>query len=647
MTSLPIVAGAMVIFVVAYLTYGRWLAKTWGIDERARTPAHLFEDGRDFIPASRFTVFSHQFSSIAGAGPVTGPIIGAMFGWGPALAWIVLGGIFFGAVHDFATLYASVKNQGKSMGMLIDQYVGKTGRRLFLLFCWLYTLLLLAAFADIIANTLSGLTKDGAANVPGAQAATISLLYTVVAMGFGLFIRKCRPAETVKLPVAIVLIVGIFVLGMGLPLFFDAQTWRYLTFGYCFIAAVLPMWLLKAPRDYLCVFLFLGMVFGGVIGLLAVNPALNMPVFVGFEVNGKFLFPILFITIACSAVSGFHSLVSAGRSSKIIGSERDMLPIGYGAMLMESLLGVVALVIACAGASDGTLPQGTPFQIFAGSIGGFFRMFGFSAEASGCIITMCLASLAMTTIDASARVGRMTFQEFFKPEEGKEAGLLARLCMNPYFATAGTLVPAYILCIAGYMSIWPLFGAANQLLASLVLITLAIFMRATGRKGLMLYIPMTFMFVVTMATLALSAYGLVVKLEHGTFVPMVDGLQLVLAIALMVLAALMVRECRRELVLQAVVIGSVIFTVIVGSVFTYYDIIYKETYRNIVRDGEVDAWKTADRLDQYLAANVDAIKLSAYTLEEMLKDQKTDDECAAAHRGGCKQWKLGCWDDSE
>lgn len=557
MNGLMLVGFAMVAFVAAYFLYGRWLVKTWGIDPKAKTPAVELEDGGDYAPASRFTVFAHQFSSITGAGPVTGPIIAAMFGWAPAMLWLLVGGIFFGAVQDFTALYASVKNQGKSMGMLIEQYVGRTGRRLFLLFCWLFTLLVLAAFADILANTFNGFTKSGALNVPGAQAATISLLYIVVAMGFGVFISKVRPSGLIKFLVAVVLVVAMFAVGMQFPLYLDATGWRYVTFGYCFIASVLPMWLLMEPRDYLSSFLLLGMVFGGVIGVLVANPVINMPAFVGFTVKGQSLFPILFITIACGAVSGFHSLVSSGTSSKAIANEQDMLPVGYGAMLVESLLGVVALVIACAAASNGSLPQGTPFQIFAGAIGGFFQMFGLPAAVSACIITMCVSALAMTTIDSVARIGRMSLQELVAPGEGEQAEGLVKLLMDKYVSTALTLVLAYALCLAGYMNIWPLFGAANQLLSALVLIALALFLKTTGRKGWMLYVPMTFMFLVTMSALVLSVVGIAGKLASGDFTLMVDGLQLVLALALMTLAVLVARHCgsgllKKDEVLEAV-----------------------------------------------------------------------------------------------
>ena len=627
MNSLPIIVISIVLFVAAYLGYGRWLVKTWGIDEKAVTPAHKFYDGQDFEPASRFTVFSHQFSSITGAGPVTGPIIATMFGWAPALAWLVIGGIFFGAVQDFATLYASVKNEGKSMGMLIDHYVGKTGRVLFLIFCWLFTLLLLAAFADILAHTFDAVTvANDVTNLPSAQAATISMLYIFVAMGFGCFIRKYKPAETDKFVAAVVLVIAMFFVGMKFPLYFDAGTWIYVIFAYCFIASIFPMWLLMEPRDYLSAFLLLGMVLSGVLGILTVNPVLNMPAFVGFEVNGLSLFPFLFVMIACGAVSGFHTLVSAGTSSKTVDNERDMLSIGYGAMLVESLLGIVALITACAAASDGVLPQGTPFQIFAGSISGFLQIFGLPVEISACVVTMCVSALAMTTVDSVALIGRMSFQELFAPGEGESASSAAKFFMNKYVATLITLIMAYLLCRAGYMNIWPLFGAANQLLSSLVLISLTVFLRTRGRKGWMLYVPMTFMFVATMMALIMSAYGLAMKLDTAEFVFMTDGLQLIIATALMILAVLIIRQCGKELVLQAMIAGSVITIFIVGTVIGYYNIILDEKHENIIHTGKTAAWKSADRLDEYISANIYSVKLAAYTLDEMIRDGKSDAE---------------------
>lgn len=547
MNGLTLVGIAVVVLVLAYLLYGRWLVKTWGIDETARTPAYRFEDGQDYVPASKFTVFSHQFNSITGAGPVTGPIIAAMFGWLPAFLWLLVGGVFFGAVQDFTALYASVKNDGKSMGLIIERYIGKTGRKLFLLFCWLFTLLVIAAFADILAGTFNGFTKDGGQNVPGAAAASISMIYIFAAIVFGIFLKLTKTGELAKFIVGVILVVAMLWLGIANPLYYDAQTWRYVVFGYCFIASVLPMWLLKHPRDYLSVFLLLGMIFGGAIGIIVANPEIQMPMFVGWTAKNQPLFPILFITIACGAVSGFHSLVSSGTSSKSISNERDMLTVGYGAMLVETLLGVVALVIACSAAQGGGLPTGTPFQIFGNAVGGFFTMFGLPAHISTCVIMMCVSALAMTTIDAVTRIGRMSLQEFFAPSEGESQSFIVKIITNTYVSTIITLALAYALCLAGYASIWPLFGAANQLLSALVLTALAVFLRVTGRKGWMLYVPMTFMFVVTMSALIISVYNIFMKLSAGSFVMMVDGLQLVIALALMTLAVLVVFNCWKEL----------------------------------------------------------------------------------------------------
>ncbi|MBQ3695108.1 MAG: carbon starvation protein A [Synergistaceae bacterium] len=547
MNGLTLVAIAIVVLSLAYLLYGRWLVKTWGIDETAKTPAYRFEDGQDYVPASRFTVFSHQFNSITGAGPVTGPIIAAMFGWLPAFLWLLVGGVFFGAVQDFTSLYASVKNEGKSMGLIIERYIGKTGRKLFLLFCWLFTLLVIAAFADILAGTFNGFTKDGAQNVPGASAASISMIYIFVAMIFGVFMRFSKSGELAKFIVGVVLVVAMLWAGIANPLYYDAQTWRYIVFAYCFIASVLPMWLLKQPRDYLSVFLLLGMIFGGAVGIIIANPTIEAPMFVGWTAKNQPLFPILFITIACGAVSGFHSLVSSGTSSKSISNERDMLTVGYGAMLVETLLGVVALVIACSAAQGGGLPTGTPFQIFGNAVGGFFTMFGLPAHISSCVIMMCVSALAMTTIDAVTRIGRMSWQEFFAPSEGETQNAFMKFITNTYVSTIITLLLAYALCLAGYASIWPLFGAANQLLSALVLTALAVFLRVTNRKGWMLYVPMTFMFIVTMSALIISVYNIIVKLSAGSFVFMVDGLQLIIAVALMTLAVLVVSNCWKEL----------------------------------------------------------------------------------------------------
>jgi len=539
MTGLMLLGIALVVCACGYFIYGRWLVRLWGVDPNARTPAYVHEDGNDYVPSSKFTVFAHQFSSITGAGPVTGPIIAAMFGWAPVMLWLLIGGIFFGAVQDFTALYASVKNEGKSMGMLIEQYIGKTGKKMFLLFSWLFTLLVTAAFADIVASTFNGFKADGGLATPNAAAASISMLYIVVAIAFGYFLKKCPLAEGPKLAVAIVLMIAMLWAGIEYPLYYDKTTWLYVVFAYMFMAAVMPMWLLMEPRDYLSVFLLLGMIASGVIGVIFTNPSIELPAFNGFVVNGQPLFPILFITIACGAVSGFHSLVSSGTSSKTVSNEKDMLFIGYGSMLIESILAVVSLIVVGAAATGGVMPKGTPFQIFAGAVGGFMGMFGLSAHVATCVITMCVSALALTTLDSVGRIGRMCFQELFTSGKPEEMSGLQKVLTNKYFATVITLFFGYLLCLGGYMNVWPLFGAANQLCAALVFISLSVFLKVTGRQGWMLYVPMGFMFAATMSALAMSIYGIVNKLVTGApFGMLTDGLQLVVAIALIILALL-------------------------------------------------------------------------------------------------------------
>lgn len=544
MTGLEVMLIAIVVLAIGYFGYAKWLEKTWGIDLKRPTPAVEKNDGKDFSPASRWTVFSHQFTSITGAGPVTGPIIAAMFGWLPALLWMMVGGVFFGAVQDFAALYASVKNGGKSIGMIIEDYVGRTGRQLFLLFCWLFTLLVIAAFCDMVANTFNGYSKTGAELMPNAAAASISILYMFVAVGFGLYLKYRKPSAGRQFVVGVILMLAMLAVGIAFPIYADALTWRYVVFAYLFAASVMPMWLLKTPRDYLSMFLLIGMIACGVLGVCIQNPTLNMPAYVGFTVKNLDLFPILFVTVACGAVSGFHSLVSSGTSSKMVSSEGDMRLVGYGSMCVEVILGVVSLIVVCAAATNGVLPAGTPFQTFSHSVANFLTtIFGVPTNIAACILTMCVSALALTSVDAVARIGRMSLQELFTPSKGQEKTGVQKLFTNTVFSTILTLLGGYALCIAGYMSVWPLFGSANQLLSALVLTGLAVFLKSTGRKGWMLYGPMAIMFVVTMTALVEQIIRIFGAWQAGTFVFMVHGLQFIVAVALIVLALLVVYHC--------------------------------------------------------------------------------------------------------
>ena len=556
MNTLVIVLIAAVVLFGAYVFYGRWLANKWGINPKAKTPAVEFNDGKDFVPTNGWTVFSHQFSSIAGAGPVTGAIQAAAFGWLPVLLWVLIGGVFFGAVADFGALYASVKNKGKSMGMLIEKYIGKTGRKLFLIFSWIFCCIVVAAFADMVAGTFNaytvtdaGVTELAATATTNGAAGMISIMFMVFAVVLGLIQKKFNLTGWKEAVVGIVCIVASFAIGMNCPLIFGKAAWSYITFVYIFFAAVLPMWLLKQPRDYMTTFMFICMIAGAVVGLVVAHPTMNLPVFTGFT-NEKLgtMFPILFVTVACGAVSGFHSLVSSGTSSKTIENEKDMPKVGYGAMVLESLLAVLALCVAgAAAAADGTPAAGTPFQVFSSGVAGFFEMFGVPVYVATAFMTMCVSALALTSLDAVARIGRMSFQELFSVDDMEHAEGWRKLFCNVYFSTVITLAFGFLLTKIGYANIWPLFGSANLLLSALVLITLCVFLKVTGRSNKMIFPPLIIMLCVTFTALVQRFLAMVkaISAAASTAIPagettwgavfIANGLQLILAVLLIVL----------------------------------------------------------------------------------------------------------------
>ncbi len=553
MNGLVIVLIGIVVLFAGYLFYGRWLAKKWGLDPKAETPAVKYEDGEDYVPSSKFTVFSHQFSSIAGAGPVTGPILASVFGWVPVLLWLLIGGLFFGAVQDFGALYASVKNEGKSMGMIIEKYIGKVGRKLFMLFCWLFTLLVIAAFTDMVAGTFVGkgvadMAKE--TSYANASAASISMLFIVAAIVFGVIQKHVKNMnEGVRAVIAIALLVGMFALGMHLPWYATKTAWIYIVMAYLFLASVMPMWLLMQPRDYMTTFMLLGMIIGAVVGVVVAHPTMQLNAYNGFNVGGNYLFPTLFVTIACGAVSGFHSLVSSGTSSKTIRNEKDMPMVGYGAMVVESLLGIIALVVVGAVAVNGTKPDGTPFAIFSSGVAGFLEKLGLPVQLATVFMTMCVSALALTSLDSVARIGRMSFQELFLGDttDTSKMPVWQKILTNKYFATVVTLFFGYLLTLGGYTNVWPLFGSANQLLAALVLIALAVFLKTTGRTGWTLYAPMFIMLAVTFTALVQKTIALVKNIAGGNATMLVDGLQFIVAILLMVLGVLVAFSCLKKL----------------------------------------------------------------------------------------------------
>lgn len=550
MNGFFIIILAAAVLAGAYMVYGRYLAKKWGIDPDAKTPAYTEEDGVDYVPADTNVVFGHQFASIAGAAPITGPIQAAVFGWLPALLWILAGGVFFGAVQDFAAMYASVKNKGRSIGYIIEKYIGRTGKRLFLIFVWLFSILVIAAFADVVATTFQGFDENGVKIAADGAVATTSILFIVFAVGLGFFLKNTSFHAGINTLVAILLLVAAIVIGINAPVYFSRGFWLVFVFAYILIACVTPVWALLQPRDYLNSYLLIAMMLMAFIGIIVYRPAMNLAPFTSFKLTNEatgsvsYLFPVLFVTIACGAVSGFHALVSSGTASKQIKNEKAMLPVSYGAMLLESFLAVIALVSVGFAATAEGLPEGTPAQIFAGSISTFLTKSGLPQDVSYTLITLAVSAFALTSLDSVARVGRLSLQEFFM-EEDREMGRAAKIFGNKWAATILTLVLAFLLAKAGYESIWPLFGSANQLLSALALISCAVFLKKTRRQGIMLWGPMFFMMAVTFTAIVLKIKELVTSLfrefDSGS------AIQLVFAILLLVLGVMVAAEGLQKL----------------------------------------------------------------------------------------------------
>ena len=533
---------AIIVLGGAYLLYGRYLERKWGIDPNAKTPAYEMQDGVDYVPADTNVVFGHQFASIAGAGPINGPIQAAMFGWLPVLLWILIGGVFFGAVQDFAAMYASVKNKGRTIGYIIEQYIGKLGKKLFLLFCWLFCILVIAAFADVVAGTFNGFVADDAGAVQQVAAngsvATTSILFIVEAVALGLILKYARLNKWVNTAIAIVMLIAAVALGLMFPVYLTQGTWHIIIFLYVLIACVAPVGALLQPRDYLNSYLLIFMIISSIIGVFVANPSCNLNAFNGFNVDGQYLFPILFVTIACGAVSGFHSLVSSGTASKQIKNEKNMLPVSFGAMLMESMLAILALIAVASFADGEAAAQGllTQPQIFAGAIANFLTTLGLPYSLVFTLINLSVSAFALTSLDSVARVGRLSFQEFFMDADTDEGNMKPwqKIATNKYVSTILTLVLAYLLAKVGYKEIWPLFGSGNQLLSVLALVACAVFLKKTKRQGAMLWIPMAFMIAVTFSALGMTIYRLGGQL-FTTGLDLGNTLQLIFAVLLLLL----------------------------------------------------------------------------------------------------------------
>ena len=503
------------ILIVGYIFYGSWLAKQWGVDDTKVTPAHELEDGMDYVPAKAPVLMGHHFSSIAGAGPINGPIQAAVFGWLPCMLWILIGGIFFGAVHDYGALFASIRHKGQTLGEVVAANIGERAKKLFIIFSYLTLVLVVAAFASIVAGTFKGFNDDGTQNAANASVAMVSILFIVMAIIFGFCVYRRGAPLSVATIVGVIGIVLCLVIGLNFhPIYLSGDVWMWIIGVYILIASVAPVWILLQPRDYLSSFLLYGMMiiaFVGVLGagIMGQNTALEIPMFTEWKdpMTGLgTMFPALFVTIACGAISGFHSLVGSGTTSKQLDHERDAKPIAYGGMLIECALALISLCAVGYVWADYVAGTRTPTVVFASGLSGMVSTIpglGATKDVIYTLLVLTVSAFCLTSLDTATRLARYMFQEFWlKPGETYKdvTGIKATLC-NPVVATAITVVLGVGLGMTGYSKIWPLFGAANQLLAGLALLTVCAWLGNIGRNNKMFYIPMVFMMIVTIWSL--------------------------------------------------------------------------------------------------------------------------------------------------
>lgn len=569
MNSLVLLLICIAVLVAGYIFYGGWLCKQWGVgDNKEATPAHELEDGVDYVPAKAPVLMGHHFSSIAGAGPITGPIGAAMFGWVPVVLWILIGGIFFGGVHDFGALFASVRHKGQSIGEIISANMSQRAKRLFLTFAYLTLILVVAAFASIVATTFGATydeagVLDKAASATNASVAMVSLLFIVIAIAFGFLVYRRNAPMGVSTILGVVAIAICMVIGMNFhPIYLSTKAWMVIVGVYIAIASVTPVWILLQPRDYLSSFLLYAMLAVALIGVVISHAPLGgadgLQAFAGFAVdngNGmQYMFPVLFTTVACGAISGFHSLVSSGTTSKQLDKETDAKPIAYGGMLLECVLAVITV---CAinfaykynAANPDTALTGAT-SIFAGGIANMFAGFGPSAvKVLRTLLTLTYSAFCLTSLDTATRLARFMFQEFFlepgqTPADIKDGW--KKVMVNPYVATIITVVLGIILGLTGWNKIWGLFGAANQLLAGLGLLAVATWLGNVGKNNKMFLFPMGFMTVVTICSLAVTVKNQVGMIMAGG-ADWGPYAQTILAVLLIVLAVILVIEGIKEL----------------------------------------------------------------------------------------------------
>ena len=554
MNGLVLLLIGIAVLLCGYIFYGRYLCKKWGVGETNEpTPAHTMEDGIDYVPAKAPVLMGHHFSSIAGAGPITGPISAAMFGWLPCMLWILVGGIFFGGVHDFGALFASVRHKGKSIGEIISANMSLRAKRLFIIFSYLTLILVVAAFASIVAGTFAAKYVDGqvdlAASATPASVAMVSLLFIVIAVAFGFMVYRRNAPMGVSTIAGVIAICLCMAIGMNWhPIYLSNTAWMWIVGLYIAIASVTPVWILLQPRDYLSSFLLYAMLAIAAIGVVIAHP--NMVdstgaglVAIGDGMNAagikQPIFPVLFTTIACGAISGFHSLVSSGTTSKQLDKETDAKPIAYGGMLLECVLAVITLVAIAYARQTGHTAGAT--DIFAGGVAGMAsQIAGGNQSLFNILYTLLVltySAFCLTSLDTATRLARFMFQEFWidgtKGETPENVTGLKKVMANPYIATGITVVLGILLGLNGYAKIWALFGSANQLLAALGLLAVATWLGNVGKDNKMFLIPMAFMLCVTIASLLINSWQqfnviLAGGADWGPYVQVVLGLMLVI-----------------------------------------------------------------------------------------------------------------------
>lgn len=561
MNTLVILLISVAFLICGYLFYGRWLAKEWGVDPSRETPAHTMADGLDYCPAKTPVLLGHHFASIAGAGPINGPILAAVFGWVPVLLWVLLGGVFFGATHDFAALFSSIRHEGKSIGHVIEVNIGRRGKKLFLVFAYVTLLLVVAAFGSIVVGTFKATYTDGgvvdaAASVANGRTATISVLFILLAIVFGFLVYRRNAPLGISSVIGVAALIACVVIGYNCPIYMSQTFWDVVILAYILIASVTPVWILLQPRDYLSSFLLYGMMILAILGVFVAHPVMNLPAFAGWAgIKGNSqLFPVLFITVACGAISGFHSLVGSGTTAKQLDNERDAMRIGYGAMLIESALAVISLIAVgiLYTQADG-MPTVSPTAVFAGGIATMLQtVFGESSyDITYSIMILAVSAFCLTSLDTATRLARYMLQEFVVDEgtDVKSLTGIKKAIANPYVATVITVALGGLLMSGGYTKIWPLFGAANQLLAALALLASAAWLGNIGKNNRMFYFPMVFMLAATLTSLVITFKTKLVSLIGGSVDSSVaaDTLQVVFSAVLIILAFVLVIEGFRTL----------------------------------------------------------------------------------------------------